>query len=797
MKYGSVCSGVEAASLAWKGLGWTPAFFSEVEPFPCGVLCYRLNATKPLRPLLPDDSLDDKERKTRASWLNQLKDLPEGGTVPNLGDFTLIKKGDYNGKIDLLVGGTPCQDLSIAGKRMGFDGKRSVLALDFVRLCFETGTRWIAWENVPATLSSHDGRDFATFLSLLCGWDIPVPGDGWRKSGIVTGAPGYFGVSWRVLDAQYTRVSQFPRAIPQRRKRLFLIGYLGNWKYPAQVLFDGEMRGGNTPPCRTKKQGAAPSFESCTGETGSKDVISLIPYGMRLGAHQDGVASTITRIDAKFPQCVCREAKWWDGNDQAGTLTVTSDRQLMPDKGRLQCVVEQQPEMLGCLDMRQIENHDKGVAPTLIATDYKGGKAVCFQQNSRDEVRLMSQDGSVAGTLVAEPGAKQQNYLCYENHAQDSRIKPVEVSQAITARMGTGGGNLPVVQEMEGDEKAAVKDVCPTLEANLFNKNTFQDCEKFIVENPVTASEEGCENEAQREDGELSDDGAVIGFIKNDAGGVQQGFWKNVFPTLRAAITPAITWNECFHLSFCDANGTRKDRKNGGLYITKAETSQTVTTKGPHTDTIVIALDGDKMAKAERKGGSGFGINEDGAMYTQTVKDVHAVAYEEPVGIDLFNGKETGDVAATVSANSCATSTRNGPSVVECVPLDLRNATRDPEKHDEVNRQGVGVGEDGAPMNTVTAASVPGVGWQATVRRLLPVECERLMGFPDNWTRIPWKGKPEEECPDAPRYKACGNSMCVNVMAWIGERIDEVEKEISAEASREASVNNNNGGVDE
>ena len=70
------------------------------------------------------------------------------------------------------------------------------------------------------------------------------------------------------------------------------------------------------------------------------------------------------------------------------------------------------------------------------------------------------------------------------------------------------------------------------------------------------------------------------------------------------------------------------------------------------------------------------------------------------------------------------------------------------------------------------------------------------MGFPDNWTRIAWKGKPEEECPDAPRYKACGNSMCVNVMAWLGERIDGVEKKIQTEVSREASVNNN-GGEDE
>lgn len=700
MNYGSICSGVEAASLAWRHLGWTPAFFSEVEPFPAAVLMQRLGATKPLRPLDPDAASDEKDRKQRLSWQSRIAELPDGGTIPNLGDFTLIKKDDYDGQIDLLVGGTPCQDLSIAGKRMGFDGKRSVLALDFVRLCFETGTRWVLWENVPATLSSHNGEDFARFVSLLCGWDVPVPDDGWRKSGIVTGTPGHFGVCWRILDAQYTRVSQFPRAVPQRRKRLFLVGYLDHWKYPAQVLFDGEMCGGNSPPCRTKGQAApagaeggidtAKSIRMRTGKpgggkgaligddlshtlaTGNDQTVIYTVHGAQTPISNDDHANALGCSNSGLENCVCvseemkPESRFWNGEDVAGTLTVTSDRQLMPDKGRLQCVIEPREGSAECLDIRHVDSHDTDLAPTLIATDYKGGKAIC-----------------------------------YENHAQDSRIKPVEVSQSIVARMGTGGGNLPLVKEPD-----------------------------------------------------------VIGFIKNDAGGIQQGFWKNVFPTLRAAITPAITWNECFHLSFCDANGTRKDRKNGGLYVTKAETSQTVTTKGLHTDTVVIALDGDKMAKAERKGGSGLGVSEDGVMYTQTVKDVHAEAYDE------------------------------------CIPLDLRNATRDPEKHDAQNRQGVGVGEDGAPMNTVTAASVPGVGWQATVRKLLPIECERLMGFPDNWTRIRWKGRPEEECPDAPRYKACGNSMCVNVMAWIGERIDRVEKEISAEASHEASAKNN-GGVDE
>ena len=586
MKYGSICSGVEAATLAWRPLGWKAVFFAEVEPFPSAVLCYRFKATRPLRPLDPAVADSEKERKTRELWRRQIAGLPDGGTIPNFGDFTLIKEEDVNEDIDLLVGGTPCQDLSIAGKRLGFEGRRSVLALDFVRLCFELGVCWVVWENVPAALSSRRGEDFGRFVSLLCGWNVPVPESGWRKCGIVTPAPGGFGVAWRVLDSQFTRVEQFPRAIPQRRKRLFLVGYSGQWKYPAKVLFDGEMCGGDTPPRRTKRQNASAGSEG-------------------------GSAST----------------DWWDGSQKAGTLTRTSDQQFMPDKGRLQCVIEQ------------------------------------------------------TGT----------DFLCYENHAPDSRIKSVEVSQSIVARMGTGGNNLPLLQE--------------------------------VPREPETA----------------------IGFIKNDAGGDLQGFWNEVFPTMRTEVTPAVAREECFHVSFCDANGRRKDRPNGGLYVTEAKAGKTVTAGGPGAETVIveaIALDGDKMKPGERSGGSGMGFSEDGVMYTQTVKDVHAVAYDE------------------------------------CVPLDLRNATRDPEKHDAQNRQGVGIGEDGAPMNTVTAASVPGVGWQATVRKLLPIECERLMGFPDNWTRISWKGKPEEECPDAPRYKACGNSMCVNVMAWIGERIEAVNQKL-------------------
>lgn len=704
MNYGSVCSGVEAATLAWAPLGWKAVFFAEVEPFPAAVLQQRFGATRPLRLLPPAEAGSEKERKERESWQKQAAELPEGGAIPNLGDFTRITKEDYNEPIDLLVGGTPCQDLSCAGRHAGLAGARSGLALDFIRLAYELGCRWVVWENVPNALSSNGSRDFATLLSLLSGREVGVPPGGrWGTAGFVCNArKDRFGLAWRVLDAQYTRVPEFPRAVPQRRRRLFLVGYLGSWVYPATVLFDREMCGGYTPPCRTKGENATARTEDGAGASG--EVI---------------------------------EAEWWDGGTEAGTLTVTSNNQLMPDKGRLQCVVERNVE---CVDSRQVEAQEVELAPTLIATDYKGGKCV----------------------YKSEP-------ICFENHGNDSRIRGVTVSPTITSRAGTGGGNLPLVQE---------KDVAPTLMASMYGKNTFEDCDKFMIE------------------------GKPIGFIKNDAGGEQQGFWGDMFPTLRSGALPAVAYN----VTFCDANGRRKDRPNGGLYVTEADTGKTVTANGPNTEMVVVdsvAIAENIIGRQDHTGGNGVGAQEELA-YTQNATGVMGVATMEHVSnpriwtidADRSNsmkspnpnsGIHEADVAKTLDTTIPTPQKAQGGQMivdaVECVPLDLRNATRDPNKKDEQNRQGVGVGEDGAPMNTLTVASVPGVGWQATVRRLLPVECERLMGFPDNHTRISWKGKPEEECPDAPRYKACGNSMCVNVMAWIGHRIQAVEESL---ASRDA-----------
>ena len=320
MRYGSVCSGIEAASVAWKPLGWDCAFVSEIEKFPAAVLAER---------------------------------FPE---VPNLGDFTKIQSGDYEGEIDLLVGGTPCQAFSIAGLRKGLEDERGNLALEFARLAFRTNARWVVWENVPGVLTSGKGGDFAAFLSLLTGWEVPVPNCGWRRAGLITAAPGGFHVGWRVLDAQYTRVQQFPRAIPQRRKRVLLVGSLGAWTDCAEVLFDGEMCGGNTPPRREAGQKTAGDARGGSETTGW-------------------------------------DFTWWDGGQTASTITTRSIGQLMPDKAQLPCVI----------DTRWHNYADDGTCPSLLATDFKEPKAVYDPSPTLDASYPGKQNNQDVSKLVCYP----------------------------------------------------------------------------------------------------------------------------------------------------------------------------------------------------------------------------------------------------------------------------------------------------------------------------------------------------------------------------------------------------------
>src|SRR5579883_1595786 len=255
MRYLSVCSGIEAVSVAWQSLGWRPAMFAEIDPFCCWLLRSRYRASRPIFMPSPHDAQERREAKRRAAAIRNIIALPADGDVVNAGDFTRIGADDVE-TIDLLAGGTPCQSFSIAGKRAGLDDPRGNLTIEFARLAGRLRPLWLVWENVPGVLSIDGGRTFGAFLGMLV-------------------ELGY-GIAYRILDAQYF-------GVPQRRRRVFVVGHLGDWCRAAAVLLERQGLCRDTPARRKTRQGVAALTADGVGTCGADDNQAqaghLIPFG--------------------------------------------------------------------------------------------------------------------------------------------------------------------------------------------------------------------------------------------------------------------------------------------------------------------------------------------------------------------------------------------------------------------------------------------------------------------------------------------------------------------------------------
>jgi len=277
MKYASVASGIEGASAAWEPLGWKCAFVSEIEDFPCQVLKYH---------------------------------FPH---VPNRGDMTKFQEWPDEPDLDVLVGGTPCQSFSVAGLRKGLDDPRGDLTLTYAAIAARYRPPWLVWENVPGLLSSAEGRDFAAFLGLLTGTVVEVPSDGWQNSGIVAGIPDAYGVAYRVLDAQFA-------GVPQRRRRIIVVGYLGDWRPAAAVLLELTSLRGDPPPRREAREGAAARAAGGSGERGLPEVVGTLSDGAHMGggltdktptpvAYLPSIANPLTQRMHKGINTTCDEGQ--------------------------------------------------------------------------------------------------------------------------------------------------------------------------------------------------------------------------------------------------------------------------------------------------------------------------------------------------------------------------------------------------------------------------------------------------------------------------------------------------------
>lgn len=425
IRFGSVCSGIEAASIAWEPLGWEADWFSEVDSFPSAVL--------------------------RHHW-------PQ---VENLGDMTALPEMVTMGLVsapDVIVGGTPCQAFSVAGRRESLGDVRGQLTLSYIELANAVDKERerngdhpciVVWENVPGVLNTKDNA-FGCFIAGLAGEVTPLEpaGGKWTHAGYVRGPKRT--IAWRVLDAQYFGVAQ-------RRRRVFVVASARTDFDPAAVLFESEGVRRDTAPSRETRQDVTHATTPCLTRSGR----GVERVGDTRG--QDPVVA------------VPAEGCFWDGGQLCQTLdAVLHKGQTMPEKNRFPAVLQPVSVTGDITHTLNTANNGKGcsedgtgrgvptiatsvalrgregggtaelggnLANTLRASSGGGDKphvltvhgtqdpcvnydfshtlgrnngqenAVCFVQNSRSEVRKVGGDGQITGALAAAPGVQQQHYI--------------------------------------------------------------------------------------------------------------------------------------------------------------------------------------------------------------------------------------------------------------------------------------------------------------------------------------------------------------------------------------------------
>lgn len=427
MRFGSVCSGIEAASVAFEPLGWQASWFSEIEPFPSAVLDHHW----------PD--------------------------VPNLGDMLALPARMGAGEIeapDVLVGGPPCQSFSPAGRRESLSDPRGNLTLAYVELADAIDRQRVRdgkqpcvvlYENVPGILSTKDNA-FGCFLAGLAGEDEPLlpPGKRWTNAGIVLGPQR--AVAWRILDAQYF-------GLAQRRRRVFVVASARNGFDPSQVLleFDGLRR--DSPPRRETGQeiarNAGPGFEvagtldsrvkgggfpGSDGAMGGHVVPEKRPaeiastlnahYGSKWGLEDQHINQNAPLF---VPACTAVTG------DIAHTLNTANNGKGCSEDGTGRGV-----PTIAFSSKDYGADASEDMSPTLRAGGHAESHAnagvppaVAFAQNTRDEVRLLGGDDEITGALAAQPGMKQTTYVAPNMAVR--RLTPTECErlQGFTPRAET------------------------------------------------------------------------------------------------------------------------------------------------------------------------------------------------------------------------------------------------------------------------------------------------------------------------------------------------------------------------
>ena len=808
---GSLFDGIGGFPLAAVRNGIVPVWASEIEAFPIEVTKVR---------------------------------FPE---MLHVGDITKLN-GAALPPVDVICGGSPCQDLSVAGNRAGLAGARSGLFMDQVRIVKEMRNadgqrgvpahlirpRYMVWENVPGAFSSAEGEDFRAVLEEIVrvhdsAGHVPRPYAGaWKSAGgILLGRE--FSLAWRVLDAQFW-------GVPQRRRRIFLVADFGGITAP-EILFKQDSLFGNFAPSRDEGQGVAAPAQGSTDDTSGAcltpwDVQSrrITPetgtwpalYGGEGGGHgyiqaeektatafaanqrdevrdlhdvagalgaQSGMKQQTFVADTAQIQSfhVNQRDEVIDLKGISGALLATRNMQMQTFVAQepLMCLNDQggnrmdvteevtstlragmgshsplvsQPNCLNGWDTQQSRVFvPEGVAPTLAGADGGGGRnpaglllAAAFCGNAGAEARgigyqdecsptlktgtaptvlcLNDQGGSqmhctedISGTLRAQEHGHQP--LVFDNHAQDSRFTgPVAISQTVSAGFGMGGNNQPLVMATQQGGAEIGEGICPTITASAGMSGNNQPV--LLEKQPFAFSLDSKESNSMK------------------------------------SANPHSGCRETDTARTIDTTNPDPSKNQGGIAILQ--------------ETICIA--GNTIDRQPQNGGNGLGCQPDVA-YTLTATDHHAVFNRQ--GFSAF--KES-DVAAA----QCARQHKGNTDLISTYQDVVGALCSGDEKgignqYVEQNKcivDGFGIygqsqfgnyaegcttlraqgGDNGGGSENLVAA-VSGNS-RKLIRRLTPLECERLQGFPDGWTDIPVGS-------DSARYKALGNSVAIPCVTFV------------------------------
>jgi DNA-cytosine methyltransferase len=690
MKYGSVCSGIEAASVAWESLGWQAQWYSEIEHFPSEVLAHRFP------------------------------------TVPNLGDMTLLMENKIflESEIDVLVGGTPCQPFSVAGLRKGLQDPRGNLMLTFLALVNKKRPKWVVWENVPGVLSTNGGQDFKSFL------------DGLNELGYICDV--------EILDAQFFGVAQ-------RRRRVFVC---------AQSREDF-LKKKTSSSALTIAQCLVEILHSIFRETLGQSGRELLKLE-QIALSKDGVKRRMSLFEIATENCTFK----------------------MLQNHLIDAFLKSQPEVRHWEFQLGGKVVPDSTLEDLLMGSKKTNPYILTEESLRkclEEVyEVMKSFITLTSTNKITP---HQIYICLKAERLIGGLI-CRLSDSSPSSLGAGLSFLMYNQEVTNYARQASRELFEELDG----VHSWSD---ILWQTQHTSTVIGYL-------GDWRPAGAVLFERNRLSGNTEKSREKRKATSADAEGSVGSGgqwWNgeqTAATLTKQNANGAQRmpDKDNFGAVL-EPKTHAFKVRGGSEVET------GEQGGTPGKKAGKGY-LGQDEKVFTIGTTQDKQIA--QPVAVDLYN--QTINATTHHTLRSDASHNEYGavmqPVAVDCYNFTTNeNTTQTICSKNDKEHIGAVLQPNISPTITQCKGSRRGSSMEAldevsaihaqqptmAIRRLTPIECELLQGFPRNWTLIPYRNKPAEQCPDGPRYKACGNSMAVPCMAYLGRRIQMVEDLLKEQAN--------------